>query len=232
MTIEGKLIVIDGGDSSGKERQSKKLVEKLESMGLPVVFLDFPQYEEFFGEIVGRYLRGDFGSVKDVHPVLSSIPYALDRSTKKDQIEDWRSRGFLVVCNRYAASNLAYMSAKLPEVEREDFIRWEEELEYKRLGVAKEDLVLFLHVPADIGQTLTYKKDEKPYMKGRGRGDIHERDLVYLRSVIDQYKWLSENRKNWAVIECMEDQTNLRSVEDIHQEIMQVLHDRGIIGDE
>ena len=228
MTTErGKMVVIDGADSSGKEVQSRKLVEYLKNNGLQVNFLDFPQYEEFNGKVVGEYLAGTFGSVNDVHPKLISYPYAVDRFTRRDEINKWRENGIIVVCNRYVSSN-AFMSAKLPESEREDFIKWEEELEYKVLGVPKEDLVIFLHVPAKIGQELTYKKDEKSYMKSKGRGDIHERDLKFLEEVIKQYQWLSGHRENFETVECIHN-GQYRSVEEIHKEVIDILCRRGII---
>ena len=151
MTTErGKMVVIDGGDSSGKEIQSKRLVNYLKTQGFQIAFLDFPQYEEFNGKVVGEYLAGVFGDVNEVHPKLTSYPYAVDRFTRRDEINGWRENGIMVVCNRYVSSSLAFMSAKLPESERENFIKWEEELEYKVLGVPKEYMVIFLHVPAKI----------------------------------------------------------------------------------
>lgn len=229
MTTErGKMIVIEGGDSSGKKVQSRKLVNYLKNQGLQVAFLDFPQYQEFNGKVIGEYLAGIFGDVSEVHPKLTLYPYAVDRFTRRDEINEWRENGIMVVCNRYVSSGLAYMSAKLPESEREDFIKWEEELEYKVLGVPKEDLVIFLHVPAKIGQELTYKKDEKPYMQGKGRGDIHERNLKFLEKAIKQYQWLAGHRENFDVVECIHD-GQFRSVEEIHKEIIDVLCKRKII---
>lgn len=73
------------------------------------------------------------------------------------------------------------------------------------------------------------KKDEKPYMKGRGRGDIHESNLNYLETVVDQFLWLAKNRNHWVLIECMQDGESLRSRENIHEQIMSVLTEKGII---
>lgn len=230
MTSErGRIAVIEGSDSSGKEVQPKKLVEVLREKGYLVSFLDFPRYDEFFGKLVGRYLAGEFGDSQEVSPWLSALPYSLDRFEKKEEVAKWIAQGRILVCNRYIGSNLAFMSAKLPENERPIFIEWLEELEYKRLGVPMEDISVFLHVPAKIGQILTYKKDEKVYMKGKGRGDIHERNLPYLEEVIKQYFWLAENRKRFALVECMADDENLRPKEEIHQEILETLRERAII---
>jgi len=233
MSVErGKIVVIEGGDSSGKEVQSKKLTEVLQNKGYPVRYLDFPRYDQFFGSLIGRYLRGEFGEAFNVHPALAALPYSLDRAELKDSIIESVNNGEIVVCNRYTGSGLAFMSAKLSKEEREDFVKWLEEMEYGKLGVPKEDLSIFLHVPAKVGQRLTYAKDEKEYMKGKGRGDIHERNLVYLSNVIEQYLWLSKNRRQWVEIFCMVDENALRPIDDIHGDIMQILKDRGIIKNE
>lgn len=231
MKERGKLIVIEGGDSSGKEVQSKRLVETLKTLGYKVRFLDFPRYEQFHGKVVGRYLAGDFGDTYEVSPWLTAYPFAMDRFGLKDSILESRENGEIIVSNRYVGSNLGYMSAKLPSPEREAFINWLEEFEYQHLGLPREDASLFLHVPARVGQKLTYQKDEKVYMKGRGRGDIHERNLQYLEEAVYQFLWLTRNREHWVRVDCTceGDAERLRPVEEIHQEIIGILVQRGII---
>ena len=49
----GKFIVIEGTDCSGKETQSKLLVEKLNSLGKKAVRITFPNYDSPTGKIVG-----------------------------------------------------------------------------------------------------------------------------------------------------------------------------------
>lgn len=226
---DGKFVVIEGSDSSGKELQSKKLAEELERRGYKLHFLDFPRYDQFFGSLVGKYLRGEFGDVYEVSPVLASLPFALDRWEVKDEIARLKEEGYFLLSNRFTESNLAFMSAKLPEEEREEFIEWMEELEQERLGIPRVDLAVFLHVPAKIGQQLTMKKDEKSYMEGKGRGDIHERNLSYLETVVQQYLWLTKNRNYWIEIMCVSNDEELLSPETIHREVVATLERKGII---
>ena len=50
----GKLLVIDGNDGSGKQTQTKLLIESLEAKGHDVVTDTFPKYyDNFFGKILG-----------------------------------------------------------------------------------------------------------------------------------------------------------------------------------
>lgn len=229
MARKGKIIVIEGSDSAGKEVQSRKLYQSLRRENYPVKFLGFPRFDRFFGKIVGRYLRGEFGDITGLSPRLVSLPFALDRFELKNDIIRWLENGKLIVCNRYVGSNLAYMSAGLPEGQRPRFIKWLEELEYKKLGIPREDISIFLHVPAKVGQKLTYQKREKTYMKGLGRGDLHERNLDYLKATGEQFFWLCRNRRHWVAVESMVDEENLRPIEEIHQEIVQILKKRRII---
>ncbi len=231
MLERGRLIVIEGSDSSGKEKQSRLLRNALLLRGYGVAFYDFPNYESFFGKLIGRYLRGEFGSVFEVSPFLVSPMYALDRYLKKDQIKKDIDEGKILVFNRYVGSNLAHMSAKLPASERPGFIEWMEQMEYVELGMPLEEISLFLHVPAQKGQELTLKKDAKVYMEGTGRarGDIHESDLYFLEQSVIQYLWLTMNRSHWFEIACMTDQGNLLPAELVHLKVKALLQEREIV---
>ena len=51
--MRGKLIVIEGTDCSGKETQSKLLIEHLRRDGIHVEYQSFPMYDTPTGRIVG-----------------------------------------------------------------------------------------------------------------------------------------------------------------------------------
>lgn len=50
---KGKIIVVEGTDCSGKETQSKKLIEKLNKEGIKTCYYSFPNYETPTGKIIG-----------------------------------------------------------------------------------------------------------------------------------------------------------------------------------
>ena len=50
---KGKIILIEGTDCSGKETQSKKLIEKLNEKGAKSQYYSFPNYSSPTGKIVG-----------------------------------------------------------------------------------------------------------------------------------------------------------------------------------
>ena len=127
--MRGKLIVIEGGDGSGKATQTKLLVEYLRSKNIPTETLSFPRYSDsFYGKLVGRFLSGEFGPLESVSPYLAAIPYALDRLDARDDINKWLNEGKIVAIDRYVPSSLAHQAAKVPLDERETLVQWLEEM--------------------------------------------------------------------------------------------------------
>lgn len=221
----GKLIVIDGGDGSGKTTQAELLMTYLKDRGIAVKGFDFPRYySSFHGELAGRFLAGEFGS--DVSPYLASLAYALDRASAKEEMDAWLSHGGIIVSNRYATSNMAHQGARLPEDKRAEFLEWIDELEYKVHKIPREDVVIYLHVPAAVGMELTKKKGTRAYLGDRK--DILEADVTHRRESEDMYVKLSRQRNNWVCIECVEN-GQILAKEAIHQKILATLKEKNII---
>lgn len=225
---KGKLIVIEGADGSGKATQGNLLVSSLKEKKIPVKYIDFPRYyPSFHGKTVAKFLRGDFGSIDQVSPYLASLAYSLDRASVKDQMEDFMAKGGLIVANRYATSNFAHQAAKFKNVEeKEKFLKWVNQLEYKVHKIPKEDLVIYLYVPWKIGMQLTTKRTKSKYLEGKE--DIHEQNIAYRQEVEKMYLSLAEKNKHWVKIDCVEN-NELLSIELIHKKILQVLKEKEII---
>ncbi len=198
---KGKLIVIDGGDGSGKTTQAQLLIEYLKNKGYPVKYYDFPRYySSFHGRLVGRFLSGEFGNLDSVSPYLASLAYALDRASVKEEMEDWLAKGGIIVCNRYVTSNMAHQSARLPQEKREEFIKWIDELEYRQHKMPRPDLVIYLYVPWQISMHLTAKKsNNRGYVKGF---DIAEKDINHRQEAEKMYLYLAKKQKKWVKIDC------------------------------
>ncbi len=221
----GRLIVVDGGNGSGKNTQAQLLVNYLKINKIHTAYFDFPQYYlSFHGQIIAKYLRGEFGSVDEVSPYLASLAYALDRASVKDQMQDFLEKGGYIVANRYATSSMAHQSAKFDSVrEREEFLRWIYQLEYKVHRIPKEDLVLYLHVPWKIGMALTKKKGAQPYLKGKV--DIEEADIKNRIISEKMYLELAKHNSHWVKIDCV-DKGRLLIPTAIHKKIVDVLKQR------
>ena len=57
----GRLIIIEGGDGSGKATQTALLKERLQQEGYKVKSVSFPNYDSPAAMPVKMYLAGDFG---------------------------------------------------------------------------------------------------------------------------------------------------------------------------
>ena len=228
---KGNLVVIDGTDGSGKATQAELLVKYLKKKGRPVKTIDFPRYySSFHGGMVGRYLKGEFGGLKDVNPYLASLTYALDRLTAKQELDDWLTKGNIVVANRYTSSNMAFQTVRVEKKEEERFLNWLIEMEYKVHKLPKEDIVIFLHVPADIGQQLVDKKNKKSraYARGKKR-DINESNLEYLKKAEKKYLELVKKFDHWVRINCLDKDNKLLSIKEIHQKVVRALEKKGVL---
>lgn len=223
----GKLIVIDGGDGSGKTTQSELLSKYLIERQMKVKLFDFPRYySSFHGKVVGRFLAGEFGGVNDVSPYLASLAYALDRAAAKPEMDEWLRGGGTIICNRYATSNMAHQGARLPEDKRKEFLDWIDELEYKVHKIPREDIVIYLHVEWKVGMELTKKKGIRAYLGGKN--DILESDENHRAESEAMYLSLAKKRNNWVVIECVVDGVMLTK-EMIHEKVLTTLRNKRLI---
>lgn len=218
MTTRGLLIAIEGIDGSGKHTQAKLLEHALSAQGFPVYATGFPQYDSWFGSMVGKFLNGDFGPLPEVDPHFSALLYAGDRFEAKPRIESVLNQGRIVLVDRYVASNMAHQVARAAAEKRSEFLRWIEHLEYTIYGLPREDLILYLRVPPSQAQRLVGQKSERPYT--RASHDILEKSLRHLEDAAEMYDMLSRSRP-WATIQCYDAQnSSLRLPEDIAGEVL------------
>ena len=144
-----KLFVIEGVDGAGKSTQIKLLKDYLRSRGNKCEYLHFPRTEApWFGELIARFLRGEFGSLNEVNPYLVAMLYAGDRKDAADLLSNWLKEGRIVLLDRYSYSNIAYQCAKLDSVKEQDkLMKWILSLEFTHFAIPRPDLNIFLDVP-------------------------------------------------------------------------------------
>lgn len=202
---QGRLIVIEGIDGSGKSTQVELLKNAMNSE-----VISFPRYEDnIYGRLIKRYLEGEFGQPS---PYLMALAFAGDRVLARSQIESWLVEGKTVIANRYIASSKAHMGANLPVEKRREFFDWLDELEYKTHGMPKEDLTILLKIDPKIAQN---------NIAGGGR-DIHEESLKHLQDAEKIYLQLAQTEL-WQVIQCSENE-KMRSRRDINKDVLDALN--------
>tara|TARA_B100000953_G_scaffold165618_1_gene136601 strand:- start:500 stop:1141 length:642 start_codon:yes stop_codon:yes gene_type:complete len=206
---QGKLIVLDGTDGSGKETQTRLLKKRLNDEGIRVVRYTFPNYDSFFGKMISEYLDGEYGPTTDLHPKMASILYSFDRWKVANEIRRHLKEGHYVICDRYVESNMGYQQAKLSNDQHETFFDWLNQLEHKELDIPESDVVIFLRVPPEISFS---------NMLTREKLDGHEQDLTYQHKVLKSYESIANSDKKWKIIECTFN-GKMRSRNEIHKEI-------------
>lgn len=217
---KGKLIVFEGIDGSGKTTQAKLLLRYLRKNKISSACISFPRYQDsLWGNMVRRYLDGEFGDLDRVSPYLASVLYAGDRLSAANSVKKWLGKGKIVVCNRYVGSNLAHMGGKLKgKSEKAKYVNWLEKLEYQENGIPKEDLAILLSTPAEFSRKL---------MSAR-KLDIHERNIQYQSVVAGIFEQLAREKENWFKVDCVRG-VKLRKPQDIHKEVLEILRARKII---
>jgi len=218
MKPRGILIAVEGIDGSGKRTQVALLKKALAERGHSVYSMGFPQYDSWFGKMVGQFLDGQLGSLEIVDPHFTALLYAGDRFEAKPRIEAELKRGSIVLADRYIGSNLAHQTARIPAGKRAEFLNWIEHLEYKIYGLPRESLVLYLRVPPMEAQFLVARKSARSYTDAKK--DILESSLRHLEDATQMYDLLSR-RPNWATIPCYDAARHvMRPREEIAAEVL------------
>ena len=202
------LVVMEGLDGAGKSTQVKLLKEYLAARTGDLEYIHFPRYDApVYGNLIGRFLRGDFGSNETVHPQLVALLFAEDRHGAAPALREALGAGKTVLLDRYVYSNIAYQCAKLPEGEERKCLRdWIFDTEYGDFGLPVPDLNLFLDVPIGfVEQSLSQQRsgDDRQYL--RGAQDIHEASIAFQKTVRSIYVAETERDPRFQRIDCADE---------------------------
>lgn len=226
MSQKPKFIVIEGLDGSGKSTQIDLLIAHFKHQGIETRFVHFPRHNEgVFGKLIARFLRGEFGEVKDVHPQLVALLFAEDRKEFASTLQGWLDDGHAVLCDRYVLSNIAFQCAKLQTVEEKTMLRdWILDFEFAQNKIPKPDFSLHLSVPfAFTERALTARMEVQARAYLAGAHDIHEKDFSLQLAVKQEYEALVASDKSIRNIVCYNDASEMKSISEIHELILNAI---------
>ena len=216
------FIVLEGLDGAGKSTQIRMLRRFFADRGVESEYVHFPRFDSpVYGELIARFLRGEFGGVGEVDPYLVALLFAGDRADAASRIREWLAQGKAVILDRYVYSNVGFQCAKLPAgEERNRLADWILYLEFCHNGLPRPDVSLFLDVPF----TFTERKlselregDDREYLQG-GQ-DIHEASLALQQAVRSVYLEAAAKDPALRVVVCSDPAGAMDSPEGIFAKI-------------
>ena len=225
----GKIIVIEGTDCSGKETQTKLLVEKLEKIGKKVKRISFPMYDSPTGKLIGACLLGKPDMCREflteyhsffpegggnIDSLAAIDLYAADRRYNLPKINKLLDEGYIVIIDRYVASNMAHRGGLLENrADRLKIYKKIELLEYEINELPRPDKTVLLYLPYEYANML--KKDRKEV------ADETEKNEKYLKMGEKAYLELSAIY-DYAFIDCVKNK-QIRTIEDINEELFEII---------
>ena len=220
------FIVLEGLDGAGKSTQIKLLRQMMEQAGMECEYLHFPRFDApIYGDMIARFLRGEFGSVEQVNPYLVALLYAGDRADAATKIREWMAEGKCVIVDRYVYSNVGYQCAKVEsQEERERLREWILRTEYEEFGIPRPTLSLFLDVPFGFTEAkLTSQREgaDREYLGGAQ--DIHEKSLELQRRVREVYLAAAASESDFEVVDCSTAEGAMASPEEIFARVANIV---------
>nr|AIA15944.1 Thymidylate kinase [uncultured bacterium]AIA17984.1 Thymidylate kinase [uncultured bacterium] len=209
---QGKLIVLDGIDGTGKTTQTELLAATLRKSGYEVEQIDIPQYGRTSSALLEDYLAGKY---RDLNPYAAAVFYAINRFDIGPTMKQWLEEGKVVLANRYVTSNAGHQGGRIVDpTERVKFFRWLDNLEYTIFEIPRPDLTVIFQVPVNIAQKLIQKRGRKK--------DIHEASTQHLKKAEAAYEQVATLFPKTKLIKCVQD-GKLLEPKTIHNQVWELV---------
>lgn len=218
-TNNGRLIVIDGLDGSGKTTQFERIIAQLGEK-YKVKGISFPDYDMPSATLVKMYLAGEFSeNAADVNAYAASTFYAADRyASYKLHWEKNYSEGDIIIAGRYVCSNAIHQMSKLDEGEWDGFLDWLEDYEYDKLGLPRPDRTIILDITAELSQ----KRLSARYNGDESKKDIHEGNFEYMKNC-RRCALYAAKKQGWDVVSCTAEDGREYTVEEITEKLLSII---------
>ncbi len=216
---QGKIIVIEGLDGTGKHTQSELLYKKLCSEYDKVKLISFPNYNSESSYFINKYLHGEIDKDPNkVNPYAASMFYTIDRyiSYIKD-FKKYYDEGYIIICDRYVSSNAIYQLSKFDtDIEKNKYLDWLIQTEFYNIGLPMPDLTIYLSLDTIASDKLLNKR----YNGNDGMRDIHE-TKEFQEQCSESIRVILDHGFPGEVLclVCNDENGNINSIEDIANDI-------------
>ncbi len=230
----GKFIVIEGPDASGKATQTSLIVEWLRNKGFSefsqekekeflekmpgkypgeedsiregVWKLSFPTYNQTpGGRVVQSYLDGRLGKRDELEIMDIVDMYAADRKQFKQIIEEFIEAGGILVCDRYREANLIH---QLVGFEGEEWEKMFSKIKAVDEDLPDSDRIFYLDISPEKAMKRMEEKEK----------DIHELDTEYMKESNENGRKVAR-KEGWAIVDAEQD------IEKVHSDIKKDIRD-------
>ena len=206
MSTKGKFITLEGCDGCGKTTQLSLLSAYLEKRGIPHLFTREPGGSRIAEEIRAMILNKDNREMTDA---CEALLYAAARVQHlEERVIPALNEGKLVVCDRYVDSSYAYQGEARG-------LGYRAVKEINRYAISP-DLTVFLDISPEDAFARKRGIDPNDRMELQG--------LAFHKKVYEGYKRIAEREPNRFI-----PVNSYRSADEIHEEIVSLLQERGLI---
>lgn len=199
------IIAVEGIDGAGKNTLATALEEGLLAEEIPVARIAFPRYDNsLFAQVAADALRGQAGDLVNSIYGMATV-FAADRAEVAADIASLDEDGYVVIIDRWVASNAAYSAARAgwdaqgdPAVQPE--IAWIDDLEYGRMGLSEPDLQILLATQPDLAAVRVVGRAAEDSSRDV---DAYEADLHLQHRTFEAYRALAAAQWHspWYVID-------------------------------
>ncbi|CUI14998.1 unnamed protein product [Bodo saltans] len=195
----GRLFVIEGGDGSGKETQTKLLVARLRKEGYRTETLDFPHDAAPSGEVIREALAGHCGTLTNLPKGSFALIYSFNRFERRSELIYWVQRGVNVIVDRYTSANFGYQLLNVEEGDRKDAVQKLINFEVDVLGLPGAHRVAYLQLDP-LQALMAILQDDT-----RRELDMYEKYTVERKTdIMNLFKWCCTNLEGWTCVQSME----------------------------
>ena len=208
------IIAFEGIDGAGKNTLVNAVEAELISQELPVARVGFPRYEDsVHAQLVQQALNGQMGDLIDSINGMATL-FALDRAEIAQDLTQLDEDGYVVLLDRFVASNAAYSAARVltgegttgsssaqgDAIADMPVVEWVENLEFDSLGSPVPDLQIF--VDASVATAQERAKEREAVDATRAR-DAYEANSTLQENTRAAYQSLAANNwvSPWLVVE-------------------------------
>ncbi|MDN5581676.1 MAG: dTMP kinase [Corynebacterium sp.] len=207
------IIAFEGIDGAGKNTCVTALEAELLSREIPVAKLAFPRYEQsVHAQLASAALHGGMGDLVDSVHGMATL-FALDRAEVAGELADFDDEGYVVLLDRYVASNAAYSAARLgvgeADVVDSEVVAWVDELEFDGLGAPVPDVQILVDVPDEVASGRVAGRAEQDADRA---ADAYERDGDLQSRTLAAYRALAaaQWRSPWWTLDNSGDPADLQ----------------------